>query len=153
MKRILIPFLALASTVSVAVAEMQTWYAYVADVSTNAAAIAADTVTSPVKFKGWIDAIIIDRTCAYSGATNTVTLATSGLTGAAAARTIYSETLTDTNTIVYPRQIAHDTSGSEVSTNVARIPVYGDKLVFTAYANTSTTGVTAKCFVFISDVP
>ena len=109
---------------------------------TNATAVAAGQVTTPVLLYGWLDTIIIDVGGSPTP-TNTITFATVAGLGTGPARTFL--TLTDVAADAsYPvRDLVCNQTGSDISNVPAKFPLVGDQIIVSAYgANTTTNTLT-----------
>lgn len=150
MKKIIISIL---FTACVAVAGPDMITLSVANASTNAAAIAADTAESTGKLTGYIDYIVFDGTFAAAN-TCTVSVATSGSGGTGAARTIFSIAAFSADASYFPRVVPVTTAGSAItSTDTCKIPVFGDKIKFTAFSKDSTNALAVKAYIVMSPAP
>jgi len=152
MKRFLI-IMAILMVASFAFADSYDGYPLeVADISTNAVAIASDQNTSGIPFTGFVEGIILDFT-GYASATVDVDIVTVEGVGSGAERTIYSaDSLTFADEGYLPIRIPVVSPAGTVitSTNVlSRIPLMGDKLLLKAYDAVATNAIGLKAHIIL----
>ena len=110
----------------------------ISSVSTNAAAISSDQVTTPLAMSGYFDAIILDLG-GLNVATVDVDVVTVPSLGTGPSRTILSIDSVTADGTYFPREILDTTAGVDITGEPAMIPLAGDKIRLDVYDSQATT--------------
>lgn len=147
MKKLISLILLATMPLAFALDSLTTWEVTNSDVSTNASPATTDVKTSG-EITGYINSLALTVTTDYASPTVSVYVATSPSYGNGQETLIYTNASLTGSTFIDIRRQSVGTTGSGISGEYDRFPLYHDRLIFQAYGNNTTNDVSVRCVVY-----